>query len=125
MQSWKIIAVAVTAVILGTVTTATALAYYNGQPSYGTPYRNPSANYGSQPRGMGMMGGGMRGMMGGGYQPYSNYPTSSGYTPQNTYPQQTDQRAVEFRQLGMGMPRAMGQPTQFLLQRDLDNINNN
>jgi hypothetical protein len=90
MQSWKIIAVAVTAVILGTVITATALAYYNGQTYYGTPYGNPNpyANYGSQPWGMGMMGGG-RGMMGGGYQPYSNYPASSGYTPQNTYPQQT------------------------------------
>jgi hypothetical protein len=86
MQSWKIIAVAVTAVILGTVITATALAYYPSPVPYGTPY----SNYGSQTwgrGGRGMMGGGM---MGGGYQqPYNNYPTSSGYAPQNTYPQQT------------------------------------
>jgi hypothetical protein len=77
MQSWKITAVAVTAVILSTVIIATALAYYTSPVPFGTPY----SNYGSQTwgrGGMGMMGGGM---MGGGYQqPYSNYPqqTSQG-----------------------------------------------
>jgi hypothetical protein len=86
MQSWKIIAVAVTAVILGTVLTATALAYYaGGQSSYGTPFGTPYSNYGSQTRGggMGMMGG--RGMMGGigGQGTYGN-PTTYG-APTTTY----------------------------------------